>query len=275
MLFALATTFVGASAAAASKYIAADVHVSAIVLSQYTLALLILMPWLWRQQVKQLATQHLKAHLVRGLGGWLCFYTFYLALEHIPLVDASLLRHSAPLFVPLIAWLWLRVSVEKSRWLPMLVGFIGIAIILRPSSAPSQWHIVGLVSGLTLALSMVGTRVLSRTESSSKILFYYNFISVLLSLPLAIYNWQSIPLWTLPYLLYIGMSVFLAMWFYTKAYSYAKASVISPIGYFSVVNAGLFGWFIWDHVPDTIALIGIAVVISAGLISVFLSARER
>jgi drug/metabolite transporter (DMT)-like permease len=155
------------------------------------------------------------------------------------------------------------------------MGFIGIAIILRPSSSPSHWHVIGLISGLTLALSMVGTRILSSSESSGKILFYYNAISVLLSLPIAILNWHSVPLWTLPYLLYIGISVFLAMWCYTKAYSYAKTSVISPIGYFSVVNAGLFGWIFWDHIPDNIALLGIAVVIIAGLSSVLLSARER
>jgi len=274
MLFALATTFIGASAAAASKYISADVHVSAIVLFQYGLALIILLPWLFRQSSATLKTNKLSTHLARGAAGWLCFYSFYLALEHIPLVDASLLRHVAPLFVPLVAWFWIKAKVPKERWLPMIVGFVGIALILRPSSSPGVWHLVGLASGLTLAASMVGTRILSRTESSSKILFYYNLISVLLSLPLAILNWQSVPSWTIPYLFYIGISVFLAMWFYTKAYSYAKASVVSPIGYFSVVNAGIFGWLIWDHLPDTIALIGIGVVICAGLLSVVISARE-
>lgn len=275
IIFAFGTTIVGSSAAATSKFIANEVPVTSIILIQYTIGLMVLMPWIFRQSRASLSTQHFKTHLLRGIAGWLCFYTFYLALPHIPLVDASLLRHTAPLLVPLVAWLWVRAKVPRSRLLPMVIGFLGIALILRPSSSPGIWHLIGLVSGLTLAASMVGTRVLSHYDSSSKILFYYNAISVVCSLPLGIAYWEPIPVHTWPYIAYIGGSVFIAMWLYTKAYGYAKASSVAPIGYFSVVNAGILGWLIWDHLPDNIAMIGIGVVIFAGLLTVFLTAKEE
>nr|WP_243749529.1 DMT family transporter [Pseudoteredinibacter isoporae] len=275
MAFAFATTIVGASASAATKYISSEVPLGSIVLIQFIIGLLVLSPWIYRQGPRGLRTDYWQRHIIRGLAGFAGFCFFYLALQHIPLVDSSLLRHSAPLFVALVAYLWVGAKVPSSRWLPMIIGFCGIALILRPSSSVSIWHIVGLGSGLSLATSMVGTRLLSHNESSSKILFYYHIIALVLSIPLAIYSWQGIPKWAWPYLLYNSLSIFVAMWLYTKAYSYAKASVVSPIGYFSVVNAGILGWLIWDHLPDTIAFAGIAVVVCAGLITVWQSAREE
>ena len=122
-----------------------------------------------------------------------------------------------------------------------------------------------------LAFSMVGTRTLSTTEAPSLILFYYFLISFLCSIPMAVSHWQPLPLWTLPYLVYVGISITLAMWLYTRAYSFARASVVSPINYTSVVFSGLLGWLIWEHAPDAIAVVGMICVIAAGLLSILIN----
>lgn len=273
--YALATTLVGSSAGAASKWISGAVPVPTIVLVQYSICLLVILPWLWRQPIHRLRTRHLKTHLARGIAGWLSFYCYYEALNRISLVDAALLRNAAPLFVPLVAWLWVGALVPAKRWLPLMLGFAGIALILRPGSSDiNPGHLAGLLSGATLAASMVGTRILSQTESASLIMFYYFSISAICSLPLGLYHWQPIPIWTWPYLLFIGLSIFLAMFLYTHAYSYAKPSVVSPISYFSVVVSGILGWLIWDHLPTSTALFGTLLVIVAGGLTLYLTAKE-
>ncbi len=273
ILFALATALVGSTAAAAGKLASQDLGTPMIVFVQYSICLAIMLPKLITQGRSSLATSHWKTHLVRGAGGWISFFAFYSALAEIPLVDANLLRNTAPLFVPLIIWLWIGQVVPKNRWIPLTLGFIGVAIILRPQTGSTGFnlaYLVGLSSGALLAVSMVGTRVLSHSESSGTIMLYYFLLSFVLSTPLAIANWQPIPLESWPYLLYIGLSIFIAMWLYTKAYSYAKPSIVSPISYFSVVFSGLIGWLIWGHVPTALSLVGIAVVICAGICTVYL-----
>jgi len=210
------------------------------------------------------------------VGGWLCFYTYYAALDQIPLVDATLLRNTAPLFVPLVALLWLGARVPFLRWLPLVLGFVGVIFILPPGSEDVGWgHGIGLMSGLTLAVSMVGTRTLSRTDSGKNIMFYYFLISFLLSLPLAVYHWQAIPLRAWPYLIFIGLSIFIAMWLYTKAFSYAKASVVSPINYSAGVVSGVMGWLIWDYLPPSGAVLGALLIMAAGGLSIYLATREE
>ncbi|GAA4648174.1 DMT family transporter [Kistimonas scapharcae] len=275
VLFGLATAVVGSLAGAATKHLASSVSVAQIVCFQYLLSCLVCMPWIARHGLNGLKTQRIGQHLIRGLAGWGCFYTYYLALAHTPLVDAVLLRNAAPLWVPLVVLCWSRIMVPRSHWLPMGIGFIGIILVLQPGNdSIGSWHLIGALSGLTLAISMVGTRRLSETEPTQRILFYYFFISFLTSVPLAAHSWQPIAIGDWPLMFFVGFSIYLLMFFYTKAYSYAPASLVSPLTYFSVVFAGLLGWLIWGDQPGLLSLAGMSLVIIGGLLTVLLGKKQ-
>jgi drug/metabolite transporter (DMT)-like permease len=271
----MATSMVASLATAATKYTAAFVSIEQIVLVQYVVCLLLLLPSILVRGAGTLRTKQPGVHFIRGLSGWLCFYSYYLALDKIPLVDASLLRNAAPLCVPLLLFFWKGFRMPLLRWLPVFIGFFGIVLVLRPQGGGlSLWHLVALGSAVTLAVSIVTTRALTLTEPTSRILFYYFSISVCCSVPLAISNWQSIPLFTLPLMVGIGLSIWLTLWLYTLAYSYAKATVISPISYSGVLFTGLLGWLIWGQVPERSAIVGSVLIILGGLGSVYLG-REK
>ena len=166
--------FLASTAAAATKYVSAHVAIEAIVAMQYLVCTVLCLPRLLRPGLDQLRTDRAGLHLMRGLAGVLGFYLFYSALDNVPMMDAMMLRQSAPLTVPLVLWMWNRETVPRSAWLPLLVGFAGIAVILRPSpSGLSLWHAGGFLSALCLGISMVATRKLATTEPTGRVLFYY------------------------------------------------------------------------------------------------------
>lgn len=267
---ALATTLIMSLAAAATKYTAQFVSIEQIVLTQYLICTLLMLPWLTRKGITALKTEKPLLHFIRGFSGWLCFYTYYLALKEIPLGEASLLRNTAPLLVPVLVLIWLKYKMPLINWLPVLIGFIGIGFVLKPDGdSASSWHLVAFGSALALTVSMVSTRKLTLTEPTNRILFYYFSISALFSLPLALSNWQPIPIICLPFLLGISLSIWGVMWLYTKAYSYAKATVLAPLSYFGVLFAGLLGWLFWAQVPDMMAVIGAVLIIGGGIGSVW------
>lgn len=267
----LVCVFVTALAGAATKHIASEVPVTTIVCLQYLVCLLMQFPGIVRQGPSFLKTEQKVTHVIRSLGGWLCFLCYYLAIDHIPLVDAALLRSASPLCVPLVIWVIARQGVPTAQWLPILLGFFGVGLILRPDTGSiSIWHLVGFFSAVFLAISMVFTRKLTFTEPGSRILFYYFLISFLCSFPLMLIGWKSFEWHWLVYILFIGVSIYVALWLYTKAYMYAQASVVSPFSYFGVVFAGFFGWMFWGHVPDLISLAGIALVVCGGVITVMI-----
>ncbi|RRD01803.1 DMT family transporter [Amphritea balenae] len=261
--------------AAVIKYTSEFVSVELIVLVQYLICVAVMLPWLAAKGLKQLKTERPLLHLLRGTAGWLCFYSYYLALNEIPMVEASLLRNSAPLVVPVVVLIWLKYRMPWRNWLPVLLGFIGIALVLKPDgSSLSLGHLIAFTSAIALAASIVTTRVLTKTEPTNRILFYYFSISALLSVPLAITQWQSVPLFTLPLMLIIGLSIWVIMWLYTQAYKYAKATVIAPLSYFGVLFTGLLGWYFWQQVPDTFAIAGAILIISGGIGSVYLGKEK-
>ncbi|KKK60795.1 hypothetical protein LCGC14_3020780, partial [marine sediment metagenome] len=249
IMLGIITVFLGSCVSAVGKHLTDQVDIATIVLFQYLICFLFSLPWLARNGLSALKTDYPSHHIIRGVSGCLAFYAFYFALKYIPLVDASLLRNTAPLLVPMVLFIGFRIKIPKARWLPLLVGFIGVAVMLQPTQKDANgWHLLGLASGLGLALSMVYTRVLAQKEPEGRILFYYFLISLLFVVPFFILNYQPIPVSALPWLVFIGVAMYFTFGLYTKAYKFVKASVLSPTSYFSVVFAGSFEWLIWGQI---------------------------
>lgn len=263
----LVTVLLSSTVAAVGKHVSLQVHVSSIVMVQYGLSFLFALPSIMRAGRGSLVTARPGLHLVRGISGCGCFYLFYLALSHISLVEATLLRASAPLMVPLVIFAWFKQGVGRHAWPPLVIGFIGVVLVLKPGFAGfTPWHVLALLSALGLAVSMVSTRELMRSEPQNRILFYYFLISVIVSLPFFLFNYQPIPLSAWPGLVYMGVVIYLGFVLYTLAYRYISASVSAPISYFAVVFSGLLDWLIWDHIPDQLTFIGIVCVVCGGVL---------
>jgi drug/metabolite transporter (DMT)-like permease len=275
---AIALSFVmillASTAAAATKFASATVSTAAIVTVQYAVCLLLCLPRILRQSLRSLRTERLGLHLVRGIAGVAGFYLFYVALHRIPMVDAMLLRQSAPLMVPLVVWAWSREHVEARAWWPLTIGFVGIALILRPSpDGMSWWHGAGVLSALTLAISMVATHKLATSEPTSRILTYYAVLSLACVAPFSIGDYSGLDAVEWAALLYIGFAIYWTLELYTRAYGMAPAAAIAPINYFAVPLAGLWGWVFWLQVPDGWSVAGGLLVIVGGFLTILAARR--
>ena len=268
---ALLTALVASTAAAGVKHLGQTLSPWLILWVQYGLCTLLALPWVLRRGFAALHTRRPTLMVVRSLSGWMGFACLYLALPLIPLVDASLLRSAAPLWVPLVVFLWIGEKVPPVRWLSLLGGFAGVTLILQPAGMQvSPGHLLGLMAGLGLAISMATTRTLSATEPAGRVLFYYFAISFAASTPMGIAALSPISPSEAPVLVYIGVSIFVTMVLYTRAYTHAPTSVIAPLGYVAVPLSGLLDWLLWGHLPGVAALAGALLVIASGIMAVTL-----
>lgn len=264
------------TAVAATKFASAHAATESIVTVQYLVCTLLCLPRILRPGRASLRTSRPGLHLLRGIAGVLGFYLFYAALDHIPMVDAMMLRQSAPLLVPLVLWLWSRDKVAPSAWLPLIVGFAGIAIILRPSpDGFSVWHAAGFLSALSLAISMVATNRLGTTEPASRILLYYCVLSLVCMAPFSIGKFSGLSALDWLAMLYVGVAIYGTLDLYTRAYAMAPTAAIAPINYFAVVLAGFWGWLFWQQVPDRFSVTGSLLVITGGLLTIALARDKR
>ena len=230
-----------------------------IVFIQYSTCLLICSLIAYKNNFRDLKTNKLKLHIVRGVTGVLAFTCCVIAISKIPLVNASLLNNTTPLFIPIISLIFLRNKIDEMIWWGILTGFIGIIFILRPTADQllKEGDLFGLSSGILLAIAYVALKILTKTESFVTILFYYSLIATVLSLPFAVNNWSDPPL--LIWICGISTGIFFITYLYLLQYAYrfVEAVKLSPFNYSIVVFTGIFDWLFFSHVPDLFSIIGI------------------
>ena len=249
---------------------AAGVPTAVVVLFQSGISLLLLLPWALRHGIGELRTTRLPLHVVRALSGLLSQALFFLAVKNMPLVDAVLLVNAAPLFILFVALVWLRTRITPVVAAGLVIGFVGVLLILRPSSTlfTNPAALLAIAAALCSAIALVSVNRLSSTDKPDAILFYYFLISTVAAAPFAIHGWQMPAGIEWGYLAGIGIFMALAQLFIILAYQRATADRLAPFNYSVVVFSGLIGWLVWGNVPGLLAVTGIVLVCAGGIISI-------
>ncbi|HEX4022882.1 MAG TPA: DMT family transporter [Acidobacteriaceae bacterium] len=249
----------------------AAVHVSTgvIVFFQNFISLLLFLPWALRHGISGVKTSRIWLHILRAVGGLLSQALMFIAVKKMPLMDAVLLTNSAPLFIPLITWAWLKEKISDVVWISLLIGFVGIMFILKPSAAllSNPAALLATSAAVFSAFALVTVNRLSSTETTERILFYYFLISSLAAAPFAVATWKLPSFREWIYLIGIGVFMAAAQLLIILAYRHASAGRIAPFNYSVVVFSGLIGWLVWKNTPDFLSLCGVILVSVGGILS--------
>lgn len=265
----LTTAFLAVAIMSALGKGAAHISTGIIVFFQNAISLLLFLPWMLRGGISGIKTHRWKMHIVRAVTGLLSQALMFIAVKRMPLMNAVLLANSAPLFIPVLSWAWLRQRVSGIVWFSVLLGFAGIVLILHPNAAilRNPAALLATAAAAFSAVALVTVNQLSSTDSTDRILFYYFLISSLASLPFALRAWKTPS--AHDWLLLTGIGVFMAVsqLLIILAYRHASAERIAPFNYSVVVFSGLIGWFVWHNTPGILALAGVLLVTAGGVLS--------
>ncbi len=238
-----------------------------VVFFRNAFGLLILLPWLLRRGVGGLRTRVPMLHLLRGVAGVSAMYCFFYAIAHLPLAEAMLLKLTAPLFIPLVALLWLHEGVSPKVWLGLGVGFAGVVVILEPGlRGVSPVALIGLLGGALAALAKVTVRRLSQDEPTSRILVYFALVATSISATPLLWAWQTPSLPMFGWLLVLAGCATLGQFLLTTGLSLAPAAKMGTFGYFAVVFGAGYGWLIWDEQLSPGFFVGSSLVAVAGVL---------
>lgn len=247
-----------------------------IVFMQYVAAFSLSLLLSAKDKFRNMRSDKLPLEILRGASGVISFLCFAAAMTEIPMVDASLLQNTAPIFIPIIGLVWLKDVVEKRIWLGIVIGFIGIVLIIKPdSSVFKPGDLIGLASGVLLAISYVAMRIITRSDGFKTILFYFSLTAMILSLPLGIIYWSNPPIEGWLYSLAGGVLLVAYLNMQQYSYRHTEASKLSPFNYFVVIYVGLIDWWLFGHVPDLLTIIGIAIVSIGGIIAILHHEKDK
>lgn len=232
-----------------------------------------------RQWLAPLATRHARAHLQRGLAGFIALVLFFYAIARLPLATAVTLNYTAPLFLAgLSAW-WLHERHGRGLLAAVLTGFAGIVLLLRPQMQGHDWLPVsaGLGSALLAAVAYVNVKQLGRLgEPEWRVVFYFTLLSTLGGgawMLVAGFHRPAPNDW--PWLIGIGVTATLAQLALTRAYHRGRTLTVGALAYTTVGFSAVYGVVLFDeHLPSA-AWIGMAVVALAGILAVRASQPAR
>lgn len=237
--------------------------------------------------LRTLATRRFRGHLLRAFLGVGAMGTGFFALKSMPLVDATALSFTNPLFVTLLAIPILGERVGLHRAGAVLVGFLGVLVLAAGQGGLSggfsgQAGVAGIGAALANALlsacAALLIRRLSDTESSATITAWQSLLQTVLASLALPFGWITPPAGDLALLVGIGLSGGVAQYWMTQSYRYGAASVVGPFNYSAMLWAVLLGWLVWGEVPGATVALGSAIVIAAGLYILYrelFRARQR
>lgn len=242
--------------------------VPTLLLFQNAISLLFILPWMMRGGKEIWKPPSFRLVILRSIAGYLNFAFLFLAVQRAPLTGVLLLGNSAPFFIPLIIWLWRGIHLSKKLWLGIIVGFIGIAFILQPGSdLLNNGAFFALAAAFSFSISMIAQRRLVKKALLETILFYYFALSLLITFPIASALWKPLGLSELLFLVALGLFSAIGQILFLKALQFEKPSLLSVFNYSAIVYSAIIEWIFWHHVPGTLEIIGVLVVITGGLLT--------
>lgn len=207
--------------------------------------------------------------ILRRMTFEILFITAYVvALSRAPFADVFSVLQSGPIMMTVFAAIVWREDVGWRRWLAVILGFVGVAMIVKP--APQSFD---PAMGLALFAALMATgRDLSTRLIPAGVPSQIVTLSATAGMTLGGFMLAPLePSWVMPsaqiWLVLLGaaLAVALGSHFLILAYRSAETSAVAPFRFASVPFAIFVGWLIWGQVPDHIALTGIAIVVGCGL----------
>jgi drug/metabolite transporter (DMT)-like permease len=252
------------------KALADDIPNLHLVFYRNLFAAIICIPLIYRAGFNNFKTKRINIHLIRSVCGVSAMYCFFYALANIELANAMLLKMTGPIFIPIVAVLWLRELVSLRTITAILIGFAGVVIFLNPSKEIQTAAVIGLLGGALAATAKVAIRKMSDTEPTARIVFYFATLSALISvIPVLLGSAFRPDTEQFSLLLLLAVLGTCGQLCLTKAYNLAPASQVGAFTYTSLLWASIAGWFFWDEFPSIETYIGASLIIFAGIILIY------
>ena len=268
ILMALLATVAYAVVDALSKYQALESPVGMIVWARYFVPLaLFLAVFAPRRGARILRTAFPLVQVIRGvlLTAGTVFIVF--AYRVMPMAEAQAISFIHPVLLTVLAVIFLGEKVSLPGWTAVLLGFSGVLIIVRPDGGlftPAAFLPLGLA--LCFSSYQIFTRLIAGREDSLKSLFWVLLVgSLAMSLALP-FSWIDPTPKGLFFFALIGVTSGIGHFSTIKALEFAPASLLAPFAYIQLLWVSILGVLVFGDFPDTLTLVGIAVVVAGGLL---------
>jgi len=230
-----------------------------------------------RQRVS-FVTHHWLTHFWRGISGGLALALFFYCISVLPLATAVTLNYTAPLFLTLFMMLVYKDRFHLPLTTAITLSFCGVVLLLHPTLQHDQLlpGLLGLISGFLAGIAYINLKQLGILgEPAPRVVFYFSLIASAGSGMWMLFDTvHAVTPKGFAILLGLGASGTLAQIAMTYAHRVGDTLVVSSLSYSTIVFASLFGMLLWNEVLPLSSWLGMAFIITGGVLSLRLSPKH-
>ena len=270
--FALFAAILAACFTLTIRYATEELHPYQAVFLRFAFGLILILPMVMKRGIGSLATKRLPLFGVRGILSAAEMCLWFMAVLYLPLAEATTLNFTVPLFGTILAAVILREQVRIHRWLAIVIGFVGVALIIQPGTDTMQAaSILPIAAAICMASAGLITKRLVATESTASLLFYLMIITTPVSLIPALFVWQT-PSWSALGLMAVAALMMNVMQICNvRALQLADYSFFVGFSYLRLPIIAVLALILFGEVPDIWILPGGAMIIGA---AIYVALRE-
>lgn len=273
-VFMLGALLVYAVMVAGIKHVGQAIPLVQILLIRQVIMMAILLLFAAGSLRQALHTDRVGLQITRSVFTLASMLAGFTAVVKIPLAQATAIGFSQVLFVTIAAVIVLKEKVDGRRWAATIIGFVGVLIMLRPSSDGLDIYALLAVFGAVCGAGItVSVRKLAASERTDTILLYQGIVLIAL---LAVPTWAW---WQTPtanqwfWLAVLSLFGTAGQWLITRAYQVGEAAALAPLDFSRLLLASFTGFFFFAEIPALSTWIGAAIVIGATLYTIRKNAR--
>ena len=260
----------------AVRALADDLNVFEILFIRNAISLAILLPTAIVRGPSVLRTRRLGMHISRNAANFVGQSAWVYSVTILPLAVVTALEFTTPVWVALMAAMFLGEALSRHRLVAVGFGFLGVMVILRPGAeAVDPAVLIMIGSAIFFATSVVMVKALTRTDSPFTIVLYMQLVQLPLSGTGAVFNWAT-PVWGhAPWLIMIGIAGLLAHYGMTRAFALADATVVGPIDFLRLPITVAVAYLLYDEGLNPFVLAGAALIFAGNFYGVWQEHRGR
>ena len=211
-------------------------------------------------------SKNIKLQIFRSLLSLIESGCFVLSFKYLSLANAHSIGSLAPVIVVALSAIILKEKVSPKTWVAIFIGFVGVLIILRPTSSIfDPKALLPLIAAFILGLYQIVTKKVSKHDKNETSLFYTSIIGLIIMSLLASKFWTPVDISS--YAMFLGIGIFFSLGLYLQiiALSKARASIIQPFHYTLIFWAIIFGYIFYNDVPDMFTIFGAIIITCSGI----------
>lgn len=259
-----------------AKILSKDISSFMIVFIRLCFGLVFLFPFIAKEGMSLFQTQRWGLHILRMIFVCLGMVCTYYAYTRLPLAFVISIGFTEPIVISLLSVFFLGDRLSFTQWGLIFLGYLGVLIMIKPESG--QWGIavfVALAANVFSSCAIIIVKKLSQSESTLKILVYFQILSVFFVGFFAIFFWQTPSLRDTLILLLIGGAGSISQLCTIKAMQNGDPSALSPFEYTRLVFAIPIGMIFFDETPTVWAILGSLAIIACNLLLSFHQFRKK